>query len=176
VFIVIDIGSCNEWERMEGEPQVTSSRVQLALNVDDIDAATLFYSNLFGVAPAKRRPHYANFEIGDPPLKLVLFENPGAVSSLNHLGVEVASQADVAAAVERFRSAGLRHSVTEADRCCYATQDKVWVDAPDVPLGAWEFYAVVADDPGEVGDQSDTCCVTTSDRRGSCCDAGSGER
>ena len=84
-----------------------TSRVQLALNVDDIDAATRFYTDLFGVGPAKQRAGYANFEIADPPLKLVLFEHPTATSPLNHLGVEVRSTADVVAAAERFAAAGL---------------------------------------------------------------------
>ncbi len=86
---------------------MTTSRVQLALNVTDLEAATAFYTDLFGVGPAKQRPGYANFEIADPPLKLVLFENPGAVSPLNHLGVEVASTADVVAAAAAVR--GRRH-------------------------------------------------------------------
>ena len=136
-----------------------TSRLQLALNVTDIESATKFYHELFGVEPAKQRPGYANFEIADPPLKLVLFENPNASSPLNHLGVEVESPTDVAAAAERFGSRGLRHTMTEADRCCHAVQDKVWVDAPDVPLGAWEFYAVHADDPH----QTESCPA------GSCC-------
>ena len=149
------------------------SRLQLALNVNDIDAATAFYRGLFGVEPAKQRPGYANFEIADPPLKLVLFHNPGATSPLNHLGVEVTTRAEVAAAASRFTAAGLRHTMTEADRCCHAVQDKVWVDAPDVPLGAWEFYTVLADDP----DPSDpgsagACCATTSTDTGPCCAGG----
>src|SRR5215211_7184484 len=123
-----------------------TSRVQLALNVSDLDAASRRYSALFGVEPAKQRPGYANFEIDDPPLKLVLFHNPDAASPLNHLGVEVATPAQVVEAASRFATAGLTHSMTEADRCCHAVQDKVWVDAPDVPLGAWEFYTVLADD------------------------------
>ncbi len=84
-----------------------TSRVQLALNVSDIDAATRFYTDMFGVGPAKQRAGYANFEIADPPLKLVLFEHPTATSALNHLGVEVRSTADVVAAAERFTAAGL---------------------------------------------------------------------
>ena len=126
-----------------------TSRVQLALNVTDIDAATRFYSDLFGVEPAKQRPGYANFVVADPPLKLVLFEHPTATSPLNHLGVEVPTSADVVAAADRFRAVGLAHNMTESDRCCHAVQDKVWVDAPDVPLGAWEFYTVLADDSGD---------------------------
>jgi catechol 2,3-dioxygenase-like lactoylglutathione lyase family enzyme len=153
-----------------------SSRVQLALNVTDIETATTFYRDLFGVEPAKRRPGYANFVIADPPLKLVLFENPGAASALNHLGVEVASSTDVIAAADRFTDAGLRHTMTESDRCCHAVQDKVWVDAPDVPLGAWEFYAVLADDPGETeASPAGTCCTTTSTDAGPCCGAAAPE-
>ena len=128
---------------------MTTSRVQLALNVADLEAAARLYSDLFGVEPAKRRPGYANFAIADPPLKLVLFENPDAVSPLNHLGVEVASTDDVVAAARAVRRRGLAHSQSAADRCCHAVQDKVWVDVPDVPLGAWEFYTVLADDAGQ---------------------------
>ena len=152
---------------------MTTSRLQLALNVTDIDAATAFYRELFGVEPAKQRPGYANFEIPDPPLKLVLFHHPDATSALNHLGVEVATTAEVAAAAGRFSAAGLPHTMTEADRCCHAVQDKVWVDAPDVPLGAWEFYTVLADDPGE-SDSCSTgaCCAATSTDTGPCCAGG----
>ena len=154
---------------------MTSSRIQLPLNVTDLEAATRFYSDLFGVAPAKQRTGYANFEIADPPLKLVLFEQPTAQSPLNHLGVEVASSSDVVAAAGRFESKGLRHSFMESDRCCHAVQDKVWVDAPDVPLGGWEFYTVLADDPAP--DQAEVqsgCCASTASGASVCC-AGSTE-
>jgi len=149
---------------------MTTSRVQLALNVSDVEAATRFYANLFGVEPAKQRTGYANFEIADPPLKLVLFEQPGAASPLNHLGVEVPSTDDVQTVANRFEATGLRHSFTPSDRCCHAVQDKVWVDAPDVPLGGWEFYAVLADDPAQDADKpSSTCCVTSSGAADVCC-------
>ena len=152
------------------------SRVQLALRVADLDAAVDFYSRLFDSVPAKRRPGYANFAVANPPLKLVLFENPGA-SPLNHLGVEVSTPADVVAAAERFASAGLRHTTTQTDRCCHAVQDKVWVSAPDVPLGAWEFYAVIAEDlPTNDDVETDVgpsaCCASTSTDTGPCCGAG----
>jgi catechol 2,3-dioxygenase-like lactoylglutathione lyase family enzyme len=149
---------------------MTTSRVQLALNVEDIEAATRYYETLFAVGPAKQRPGYANFEITDPPLKLVLFENPGASSALNHLGVEVASPADVRTATERFAGAGLHHTMAEADRCCHAVQDKVWVDAPDAPLGGWEFYTVLADDPAGSAavDQPRACCINMSATTPSC--------
>ena len=140
-----------------------TSRVQLALNVSDLEAATRFYTDLFGVAPAKQRTGYANFEIADPPLKLVLFENQGAASPLNHLGVEVGSTAEVKAAARRFEAAGMAHSFAESDRCCHAVQDKVWVDAPDVPLGGWEFYTVLADDPTQDTGASGPCCGEEDD-------------
>ena len=149
---------------------MSTSRLQLALNVIDIDTATTFYRNLFGVEPAKQRPGYANFEIADPPLKLVLSHNPAATSALNHLGVEVATPTEVAAAAGRFTAAGLHHTMTEADRCCHAVQDKVWVDAPDVPLGAWEFYTVLADDPDPTDSGSAAaCCATRSTDNEPCC-------
>jgi catechol 2,3-dioxygenase-like lactoylglutathione lyase family enzyme len=118
------------------------SRVQLALNVSDLDAAVAFYSKLFATEPAKRRPGYANFAVADPPLKLVLIEGESG-GSLNHLGVEVESTADVVSAKERFVGAGLATATEDEVECCYALQDKVWVDDPD---GApWEFYAVLGD-------------------------------
>lgn len=119
------------------------SRVQLALNVSDIDEAVAFYSKLFASEPAKRKPGYANFAIAEPPLKLVLIENPGATTRLNHLGVEVESTDEVVGAQKRLAAEGLATAVEEQVDCCYAQQDKVWVDDPD---GApWEVYTVLAD-------------------------------
>lgn len=120
------------------------NRIQLALNVDDVDAAVAFYSKLFDTEPAKRRPGYANFAISEPPLKLVLLENPGQGGTLNHLGVEVADTDTVDAAQTRLAAAGLA-SVDERDStCCYAKQDKFWVEgAPDGER--WEIYTVLAD-------------------------------
>jgi len=120
------------------------SRVQLALNVNDIDQAVSFYSKLFGTEPAKRRPGYANFAIAEPPLKLVLLENPGQGGTLNHLGVEVEDTATVEAEQARLAGAGLA-AVDERDTtCCYARQDKFWVKG--APGGErWEIYTVLAD-------------------------------
>jgi catechol 2,3-dioxygenase-like lactoylglutathione lyase family enzyme len=133
------------------------SRVQLALNVSDLDAALSFYAKLFGTEPAKTRPGYANFAIAEPPLKLVLIERQEGGGSLNHLGVEVEGPEEVAAAQRRLRAAGLATAVEDEVSCCYAVQDKVWVDDPD---GApWEVYTVLADteaasgcscDPGQL--------------------------
>jgi catechol 2,3-dioxygenase-like lactoylglutathione lyase family enzyme len=120
------------------------NRIQLALNVDDVEAAVAFYSKLFDTEPAKRRPGYANFAISEPPLKLVLIENPGNGGSLNHLGVEVEDTDAVDARQTRLADAGLA-SVDERDvTCCYAKQDKFWVEgAPDGER--WEVYTVLAD-------------------------------
>lgn len=128
------------------------SRVQLALNVPNIDDAVAFYSKLFAAEPNKRKPGYANFAIADPPLKLVLFENPGADARLNHLGVEVENSEQVWAHEDRLKADEL--AVTEdSGTCCYARQDKVWVDGPD---GAWEIYTVLED--AEVLRGTNVCC------------------
>jgi catechol 2,3-dioxygenase-like lactoylglutathione lyase family enzyme len=119
------------------------SRVQLALNVDDLDAAVTFYSTLFSTEPAKLEPGYANFAVAEPPLKLVLIENPGHGGSLNHLGVEVSSTDEVTAANARLSGEGLTTTTEDNVTCCYAVQDKVWVDDPN---GApWEIYTVLED-------------------------------
>lgn len=119
------------------------SRAQLALNVDDLDEAVTFYSKLFGVQPAKLKPGYANFAIAEPPLKLVLLENPGKGGSINHLGVEVESSEKVHAEIARLTDEGLFTDEEIGTTCCFATQDKVWVGAPDGEH--WEVYTVLAD-------------------------------
>jgi len=122
---------------------MSQSRIQLALNVTDLDRAVEFYSKLFGTQPAKRRPGYANFAVAEPPLKLVLLESQGQGGTLNHLGVEVASTEDVREAGLRLSRAGLTTASEDNVTCCYAVQDKVWVGDPD---GApWEVYTVLAD-------------------------------
>lgn len=137
------------------------SRVQLALDVPDIDAAVDFYERLFATAPHKRRPGYANFAIENPPLKLVLFEKAGAqTTGLNHLGVEVPSTEDVVNATLRFGEAGLTTRVEDDTTCCHATQDKVYAAAPDG--SEWEFYTITDDSPDEPSDTltcgDTTCC------------------
>ena len=119
------------------------SRVQLALDVDDVDVAVAFYSRLFGTEPAKRRPGYANFAIAEPPLKLVLLENPGRGGSINHLGVEVESTERVHAEIARLTGAGLIADEEMGTTCCYATQDKAWLTGPGGER--WEVYTVLAD-------------------------------
>ena len=144
------------------------SRVQLALNVDDVDAAVAFYSTLFGAEPAKRRPGYANFAIDDPALKLVLIENPGHGGSLNHLGVEVPSTDEVVEQTRRLGAAGLATTVEEGTTCCYALQDKVWVTDPNGYR--WEVFVVKVGDTSTAASptaasSTDACCVST------CCHA-----
>jgi len=147
-------------------------RVQLALNVSDVDAAVAFYSRLFQAEPAKRRPGYANFAIADPPLKLVLIESAdadargsGTVGALNHLGVEVTSTDDVARATDRLKTAGLATLEVNDTSCCYALQDKVWVTGPGKE--PWEVY-VVKGDADTLGKSDantapdDACCGTTA--------------
>lgn len=120
------------------------SRVQLALNVADLDASIAFYTKLFGTEPAKIREGYANFAIADPPLKLVLFAGMGEPGSLNHIGVEVESRDEVAAVIARTEANGMDQTIQENTSCCFAVQDKTWVKGPE---NDWEFYTVLADAP-----------------------------
>ena len=119
------------------------SRIQLALNVDDLGSAVDFYTKLFGTPPAKLRDGYANFAVAEPPLKLVLFEQPGKGGTINHLGVEVETTEQVRAAQTRLAQAGLATAVEDGVSCCYARQDKVWVDGPSGE--PWEIYTVLED-------------------------------
>lgn len=137
------------------------SRAQLALNVADLEASVTFYSKLFGVEPAKRRPGYANFAITTPPLKLVLIEGePGQETRLDHLGVEVETTDDVTAAATRLKDAGLATFEENDTSCCYALQDKVWVHGPGKE--PWEVYVVKAD-ADQLGKSAalggDACCA-----------------
>lgn len=152
------------------------SRVQLALNVSNLEEAIAFYSKLFGTGPAKVREGYANFAIAEPPLKLVLLENAGTPGTMNHLGVEVESTEQVGAAITRLQSQGLDTVVEEETTCCFAVQDKVWVNAPDGE--PWEVYTVLADAPTmklipvATADGA-ACCAPATDAAvadsGSCC-------
>jgi catechol 2,3-dioxygenase-like lactoylglutathione lyase family enzyme len=160
------------------------SRVQLALNVNDLEEAIEFYSRLFGVEPDKRQPGYANFAVVNPPLKLVLIEDKTpsghrTFDALNHLGVEVETSDDIMAAAERLNDAGLKTALESKTTCCYAVQDKVWVSDPD--RNSWEVYTVLADAPAETGMVGDQMCcaseasamtpmsVDVAQDRSSCC-------
>jgi catechol 2,3-dioxygenase-like lactoylglutathione lyase family enzyme len=137
------------------------SRIQLALNVDDVDAATAFYRKLFGVEPAKSRPGYANFAIANPPLKLVLLENPGKGGTLNHLGVEVESVDEVEAEQNRLADTGLASTEERDTTCCYARQDKFWVEG--TPGGErWEIYTVLADSDTFFADSAESVTAKSS--------------
>jgi catechol 2,3-dioxygenase-like lactoylglutathione lyase family enzyme len=148
--------------------------VQLALNVSDIDQAVEFYAKLFATEPAKRRPGYANFAIAEPPLKLVLIEGKAAPGSLNHLGVEVETPDEVTAATARLAGEGLDTATEDQVSCCYALQDKVWVDGPDGE--AWEVYTVLADAEHPAGELRTVepggdalCCSSAPESAARCC-------
>ena len=133
------------------------SRVQLALNVDDLDTSIEFYSRLFATEPAKVRPGYANFAVAEPPLKLVLIENPGHGGSINHLGVEVPDTDTVDAEQTRLAAAGFASIDERGTTCCYAKQDKFWVEG--APNGEqWEIYTVLADSPTAGGPAEGSAC------------------
>ncbi|OBH39462.1 cadmium transporter [Mycobacterium intracellulare] len=136
------------------------SRIQLALNVDNLDEAITFYTRLFDVEPAKVKPGYANFVVADPPLKLVLLENAGHGGTLNHLGVEVPTSDAVLTENRRLAQTGLLTDEEIDSTCCYATQDKVWVTGPGGER--WEIYTVKADSEtfGPADESQSTCCAS----------------
>jgi catechol 2,3-dioxygenase-like lactoylglutathione lyase family enzyme len=142
-------------------------RVQVALNVSDLEQAIDYYSRLLGAPVAKRRPGYANFAIDEPPLKLVLFENPGAAERLNHLGVEVFEGAEVLRAAERLEAEGLPHEVIKDERCCWAEKNTVYSKDPQGLL--WEYYEVTGnlEAPSEAASApspaASPACVPSSD-------------
>ena len=147
------------------------SRVQLALNVDDLEKSIAFYSALFGAEPAKVRPGYANFAVAEPPLKLVLIESPGQGGSINHLGVEVADTGVVDAEQTRLAAAGFATLEERDTTCCYARQDKFWVEgSPDGEQ--WEVYTVLADSATFAAETGDACCGQSVDEQqpvAACC-------
>lgn len=150
------------------------SRVQLALNVSDLATSVAFYSKLFETEPTKLRAGYANFVVDSPPLKLVLVEGHGTPGTLNHLGVEVPSSEEVGAAQRRLAGAGMATATEDQVDCCYAVQDKVWVDAPDGE--PWEIYTVLADVEAPAGalrtvePSSDVlCCASAPESAPRCC-------
>ena len=142
------------------------SRVQLALNVDDLDSAIAFYSKLFGAQPVKVKPGYANFAIAEPPLKLVLLENPGQGGTLNHLGVEVESSEQVHSEIARLAGESMFTEEEIGTTCCFATQDKVWVTGPGGER--WEVYTVLADSETFFGSIP---LEPAADAPGGCCGA-----
>lgn len=137
-------------------------RLQLALNVRDLDEAVAYYGELFNAEPHKRHPGYANFAIDQPPLKLVLFEDPEAAERLNHLGVEAFAEAEVADAEQRLRNASILTQVQRNETCCHATQNKVWSSDPQGLR--WEWYRIVDDQPVERA-----CSPRDSGEEDSCC-------
>jgi hypothetical protein len=140
------------------------SRVQLALNVDDLGEAIAFYSKLFNTPPAKVKPGYANFAVAEPALKLVLIENRGHGGTLNHLGVEVESSDAVHTEIARLTNEGMFTEEEIGKTCCFAAQDKVWVTGPAGEK--WEVYTVLADSESF---GTDSLILANSDGTGSAC-------
>lgn len=153
------------------------SRIQLALNVDDLDEAITFYSKLFDTEPAKIKDGYANFAVSEPPLKLVLIENPGKGGTINHLGVEVATSDAVHAEIGRLAAGGLFTEEEMNTTCCFATQDKVWVTGPAGEK--WEVYTVLSDSEtfgtspqhteGGTAEEGGCCGSSAADKANACC-------
>jgi catechol 2,3-dioxygenase-like lactoylglutathione lyase family enzyme len=146
----------------------------VSLNVSDVDASVAFYEKAFGVPATKRRPGYAKFDLSAPSLNLTMQEAPRTGVNASHFGIQVASSEDVAAAWARFKGAGLTTKTEENTECCYALQDKVWIEDPDG--NAWEVFVVKGE--SAVMEKEKTaggCCVpgvgagTEAKTSGGCC-------
>jgi catechol 2,3-dioxygenase-like lactoylglutathione lyase family enzyme len=137
-------------------------RLQLALNVSDLDKAVDFYTRMFGVEPAKTRPGYANFAIADPPLKLVLFEGQGDAGTINHLGVETETTEEVVDAEARLNEADLETTGVADTQCCYAQKTETWLTGPDD--ARWEWYV-------KTGDSDQFANLVIESSGGTCCSA-----
>ena len=142
-------------------------RVQLALNVKNLDSAIAYYSKMFNTEPHKIRKGYANFAIDNPALKLVLFENPNADEQLNHLGVELFDSSDIEKTSKRFKAAGILGSVQTDSVCCHAEQDKVWTK-DDSGL-SWEWYIVKDDNLVDANHDASQCCSDAQEQKNACC-------
>ena len=144
------------------------SRIQLALNVEDLESSIQFYTKMFGVGPAKVREGYANFSVLNPPLKLVLIAGHGDAGTLNHVGVELDSTDEVSEKIQEAQSLGFETEVQESTTCCFAVQDKVWIKGGELP---WEWYTVLADAPADISliNVGSTLHIEGFPTTGSCC-------
>jgi catechol 2,3-dioxygenase-like lactoylglutathione lyase family enzyme len=139
----------------------------VSLNVADIDAAVAFYEKLFDVPATKRRPGYAKFDLATPSLNLSMTQAPRSGVNASHFGIQVATTDDVTLAAERFKRSGLPTRVEEDTACCYAVQDKVWVEDPDGNM--WEVFVVKGDSPNMRVDQSTCCAPAAPGAKPGCC-------
>jgi catechol 2,3-dioxygenase-like lactoylglutathione lyase family enzyme len=147
----------------------------ISLNISNIEASVVFYEKLFGVSASKRRPGYAKFDLAQPSLNLTMQEAPRTGVNASHFGIQVAGTEDVAAAWARFKQADLP-TLTESDTaCCYALQDKVWVEDPDG--NSWEVFTVKGDvEQMQAQPAASGCCAPrvpqAAKAGGSCCPGG----
>ncbi len=115
-------------------------RPHVSLDVRDISRSVAFYEKVFGVQPQKQTADYAKFDLLEPALNFSLMSSTGRISSVDHLGIEVASTEDIAAWKSRLQEKGILEKVEENVACCFARQDKLWFTDPDG--NAWEVFTV----------------------------------
>ena len=133
-------------------------RPHLALTVTDVERSIPFYEALFGVGPEKRKPGYAKFSVAEPALNFTLTQGRRAeLGAFNHAGIQVQTTADVLAAKDRLVAAGLATVDEMATTCCYARQDKIWVQDPDGT--PWEVFVTHED----TEERSSGCCEVATE-------------
>jgi len=127
---------------------ISAFRPHISLDVKNVEQSVAFYKAFFGVEPSKVRPGYAKFELASPPLNFTMNEREVAQrGGLSHLGFEVASTDEVLEMQLRLKKAGLATFEELETTCCYAKQDKVWVNDPDG--NPWEVFVVTEKDTAE---------------------------
>lgn len=142
--------------------QIQTLKAHLAINVRDVETSIPFYKKMFGIEPSKVRTGYAKFDVQSPPLNFTLNQVPFSErGALSHLGIQVATSEDVVAMRGRWEAEGLLPREEMQTTCCYALQDKAWVNDPDG--NEWEVFVVLEDNLSEEvqGAADKTCCVPT---------------
>jgi catechol 2,3-dioxygenase-like lactoylglutathione lyase family enzyme len=145
----------------ETTQEVQALKAHLALNVKSVEKSIEFYRLMLGIEPVKVRRGYAKFDVQNPPLNLTLNQVPfGERGALSHLGIQVASTDDVLRMRERWAEAGLTTRDEMQTNCCYAVQDKTWVQDPDG--NQWEAFVVLKDNLAE----TTMCCAAAEPEQG----------
>jgi catechol 2,3-dioxygenase-like lactoylglutathione lyase family enzyme len=147
-------------------------RMHVSFYVSDITKSVNFYSSFFGQAPDKIKPGYAKYVLDKPSLIISFIEDKGRVqANFGHAGFQVETREELKLKLEEATAKNLVSKIETGTKCCYAEQDKFWVNDPDQIQ--WEIYYFHADaefnDPHYESDRSDPCChVAAAETKSAC--------
>lgn len=144
-------------------------RIHISLPVSNLSASIAFYTGLFG-QPVRLRADYAKFAPEGIPINLSLLHQEGVVrpAGPQHFGVQVASPEAVSEAHQRLKNSGYATREETGVVCCYARQDKIWVDDPDG--NHWEVFVVTEADLWVRDERADQACCPTTTPEACCAD------